>query len=424
MQSNSKLSLLILGSLFFIFGFVTWLNGILIPYLKIACELNNFQSLFVAFAFYISYFIMALPSSFVLKKIGFKKGMSLGLIIMALGALIFIPAAYSRTFSIFLSGLFIIGTGLSLLQTASNPYITIVGPIESAAKRISIMGICNKIAGVLAPIILGAIILADADILSTKLSTIEAHEKNFFLNQMALRVVQPYLMMAATLTLLSIMVHFSPLPNINISENSTNDNAKNNNKSILQYPHLILGVIALFLYVGAEVIAGDTIINYGISEKIALSEAKNFTSYTLSAMVVGYILGIVLIPKYLTQNVALSYSAILAILLSIAAMLTSGITSVACIAALGFTNAIMWPAIWPLSIEGLGDKVQTGSALLIMAIAGGAVMPLIYGSLSDLPSVGPKLAYGVLIPSYFFIFYFAWKGYKVGKNNALSVITD
>src|SRR3954463_3055727 len=163
----------IIGSLFFVFGCVTWLNSVLIPYLRIACELNNFESYLVAFAFYIAYLVMAVPSGRLLKAIGFKKGMAAGLFIMALGALIFIPAAMSRTYLLFLIGLFVQGTGLAVLQTASNPYITIIGPRESAAKRISIMGICNKVAGSVAPIVLGAVTLKNADSLIGRLKTMD-----------------------------------------------------------------------------------------------------------------------------------------------------------------------------------------------------------------------------------------------------------
>lgn len=163
-KNSYVLSISIIGALFFIFGFVTWLNATLIPYLKIACELStDAEAYLVTSAFYISYFVMALPSSWVLKKIGFKNGMSLGLFVMAIGSLVFIPAAMSRTYGMFLTGLFIQGTGLSILQTAANPYVTILGPIESAAKRISIMGIANKVAGILSPLILGVIVLKGID---------------------------------------------------------------------------------------------------------------------------------------------------------------------------------------------------------------------------------------------------------------------
>jgi FHS family L-fucose permease-like MFS transporter len=300
--------IVILGALFFIFGFVTWLNGTLIPYLRIACELNNFESLLVAFAFYIAYFFMALPSSAILKVTGFRKGMMVGLLVMAAGALIFIPAAMSRTYYLFLTGLFIIGTGLSILQTASNPYVTIVGPIESAAQRISIMGICNKVAGVIAPLILGMVVLSDADQLTAELLTLDEAAKAVKLDELARRVIVPYSIMATTLAGLALMIYFSPLPEIEQEEETPEHPDSSKDKtSVLQFPNLVLGVISLFLYVGAEVIAGDTIGSYGQSQGIPLSEAKYFTSFTLAAMVVGYILGIIAIPKYMTQSAALTW---------------------------------------------------------------------------------------------------------------------
>ncbi len=404
----------ILGALFFIFGFVTWLNGTLIPYLKIACELNNFESLLVAFAFYISYFVMALPSSYVLKKTGFRKGMMLGLIVMAIGALIFIPAALTRTYALFLLGLFIIGTGLSVLQTAVNPYVTIVGPIESAAKRISIMGICNKIAGVIAPIALGAVILSDADQLVASLADMAPEVKNELLNGLARRVILPYSLMAVVLGGLSMMIYFSPLPEID-PENETDEAADNltQHKTVLSFPNLVLGVIALFLYVGAEVIAGDTIGNFGISQGIAIADAKYFTSYTLVAMVIGYIIGIVAIPKYISQNAALAGSAIIGIIFSVLEIQTTGYTAVLFIALLGLANALMWPAIWPLAINGLGKFTRTGAALLIMAIAGGALLPLGYGYLADLESIGIQNAYWILVPCYLFILFYSRVGFRM-----------
>ena len=404
----------ILGALFFIFGFVTWLNGTLIPYLKIACELNNFESLLVAFAFYISYFVMALPSSYVLKKTGFRKGMMLGLVVMAIGALVFIPAALTRTYALFLLGLFIIGTGLSVLQTAVNPYVTIVGPIESAAKRISIMGICNKIAGVIAPIALGAVILSDADQLVASLVDMQPEVKNELLNGLARRVILPYSLMAVVLAGLSMMIYFSPLPEIDPEKETdeTNDDHTQHN-TVLSFPNLALGVIALFLYVGAEVIAGDTIGNFGISQGIAIADAKFFTSYTLIAMVIGYIIGIIAIPKYISQNAALAGSAVIGIIFSVLAIQSTGYTAVLFIALLGLANALMWPAIWPLAINGLGKFTQTGAALLIMAIAGGALLPLGYGYLADLESIGIQNAYWILVPCYIFILFYSRIGFRM-----------
>ena len=411
----SLLPTIILGALFFIFGFVTWLNGTLIQYLKIACELNTYQALLVAFAFYISYFVMALPSSWILKKTGFKNGMMLGLLVMAAGALLFIPAANSRTYEIFLTGLFVIGTGLSILQTASNPYVTIVGPIESAAARISIMGICNKAAGVLAPIVLGAIVLADADALTEKLKTMDAASKAVQLNELAARVVMPYSVMAGVLVFLALMIRMSPLPEIESEQEDDASGFLSEKNSILEYPNLILGVIALFLYVGVEVMAGDTIGTFGTSQEIALSETKYFTSYTLIAMVIGYILGIITIPKIIKQQTALAISASIGILFSICALVTHGYIAVLFIALLGLANALMWPAIWPLAIHGLGKFTKTGSAMLIMAIAGGATLPLIYGKLADVQSIGHQMAYFIMIPCYLFILFYSVKGYSYKK---------
>jgi len=412
-RNDYLIPIIIIGFFFFIFGFVTWLNGILIPYLKIACELNNFESYFVAFAFYISYFVMALPSSWVLKKTGFKRGMAVGLVVMALGTLMFIPAAYTRTYGLFLTGLFIMGTGLAILQTAANPYITILGPIESAAKRISIMGIANKGAGVISPLILGAIVLKDTDKIVEKIRLMGPAQKAMELDELALRVVIPYLIMTVILLGLAALIKYTSLPDIDDTDSEqVTDSGKT---SIFQYPYLIFGVIALFLYVGVEVLAGDTIISYGFSQGIAMDEAKVFTSYTLGAMLIGYILGIMLIPKVIKQEQALTISAILGIIFSFLAIYTEGFTSVMFIAALGLANAIMWPAIWPLSIDGIGKFIKTGSALLIMGIAGGALLPLLYGYLADIESIGTNQAYWIMVPCYLFILFFAVKGHKMGK---------
>ncbi len=406
------LPMLIIGALFFIFGFVTWLNGILIPYFKISCELTDFQATFVAFAFYISYTIMALPASWVLKKTGFHKGMTVGLLVMAVGTLIFVPAAFERAYWMFLVGLFVMGAGLALLQTASNPYITIIGPRESAAKRISIMGICNKLAGAIAPLILAYFILQDGDSFVQSLSNLGDAEKSAALDGLAQRVVGPYIVMTSILVLLGIFVRYAPLPEVDLEQDSDVAGDKLDTKtSIFHFPQLILGAIALFFYVGAEVVAGDTIIRYGMSQGIEISTAKAFTSYTLFAMIFGYLIGIVLIPKYISQRVALLASAVLGILFTFGVIFTDGSTSIFFLALMGLANALVWPAIWPLAIHDLGKFIKTGSAILIMAIAGGALLPLIWGKISDM--YNPQIAYVVLIPSYLIILYYSVWGYKL-----------
>jgi len=411
-KSNYVLSVTIIGALFFIFGFVTWLNGILIPYLKIACELNNFQALFVTFAFYISYTVMALPSSWLLKKTGFKNGMMVGLMVMAFGTLIFIPAALSRTYGLFLTGLFVMGTGLAILQTASNPYITIIGKRETAARRISIMGICNKLAGAIAPLILAYFILHDGDAFVAKLETLDSADMATALDGLAQRVINPYLVMSAVLMLLGLAVRYSPLPEVELEpEEEMENHAISSKKNIFGFPQLILGSVALFFYVGAEVIAGDTIIRYGISLGIEISTAKAFTTYTLISMVVGYTLGIILIPKVLSQRMALLYSAVLGIIFTVAVLFTDGNSSVIFVVLLGLANAIVWPAIWPLAIHDLGKFIKTGSAVLIMAIAGGAILPLVWGWWAD--HYNTQQAYWILIPCYLAIFFYASWWYKL-----------
>ena len=414
-SSGTNKSIFIIGALFFIFGFVTWLNSVLIPYLKIACELNNTEAYLVTFAFYIAYLVMALPSAWILKITGFKKGMSLGLIVMAVGSLIFVPAAYSRTYELFLLGLFVQGTGLAILQTAANPYVTILGPIESAAKRISIMGICNKIAGSIAPIILGAIALKDVDALVENLKVMPAAQKIVELDLLSERVIFPYLIMMAVLIVLAILIYFSTLPEVDTDQEDEELATTNSKKtSIFQFPHLLLGALALFLYVGVEVIAGDTVISYGVAQGISFANAKFFTTYTLIAMLVGYVVGIFCIPKYLSQEKALRISAILGLILGLGAIFTDGYVSVLCISLLGLANALVWPAIWPMAISGLGRFTKVGSSLLIMAIAGGAIMPVIYGYFADLSS--PQQAYWVVIPCYLFILFFATSGYKIRRD--------
>ncbi|MBK6755113.1 MAG: sugar MFS transporter [Flavobacteriales bacterium] len=417
-SSSNVLLLVLLGAFYAIFGAVTWLNGVLIPYLKIACELTLEQALLVTFAFYIAYTVMALPSSWVLKRTGFKGGMVLGLSVMALGALLFIPAANSRTYELFLTGLFVIGTGLTLLQTAVNPYVTIIGPLESAAKRMSIMGICNKVAGVLGPIALASIVLKDADAFVQGLAELDPAQRALELDGLASRVILPYGVMAAVLVVLAIAVWRSPLPEIADEAEATHADATSDARGIFTFPHLVLGVIALFLYVGVEVIAGDTIATYGQSQGIPLDRSKYFPAFTLTAMVVGYLIGIATIPRVLSQAKALLWSALAGIAISLLVVFTHGYASVLAIALLGLANALMWPAIWPLAIEGLGRHTKTASALLIMAIAGGALLPKVYGMLvgtHDAPLLGDRAAYWMLVPCYVFIAWYAMQGHRLRR---------
>nr|WP_315172633.1 sugar MFS transporter [uncultured Flavobacterium sp.] len=430
-KKTTFIPIMIIGGLFFILGFVTWINGALIPFMKTISELTSAQSLFVASASYISFVIMALPASYILTNIGYKKGMSLGLFIMGFGALVFIPAAEARTYWMFLTGIFIQGAGMTLLQTASNPYITILGPIDSAAKRISIMGIANKIAGALGSLIFGSLLLSGIDEIQQKLTKVNAAEKAELLDKMANSVVMPYVTMAVVLFVLGILIRKAPLPDVEASSTESRKEEESTKASIFHFPHLWLGVLTLFMYVGVEVIAGDTIIAYGISLGFPAADAKFFTTFTLLAMVLTYALGVFLIPKYSTQALALRVSAILGIILTFCIVLTTGFTSILFVAALGIANALVWPAIWPLALNGLGRFTKTASALLVMAISGGAIIPPLYGKFVDsnkadsiTQGVSEALAtasastqgYWILLPCYSMILYYAIAGHKLGVN--------
>ncbi|MBN8850612.1 MAG: glucose/galactose MFS transporter [Sphingobacteriales bacterium 50-39] len=402
----------IIGILFSVFGLVTWLNSVLIPYLRIACQLNNFSSYLVAFSLYISYTVMALPAAAVLKRTGYKNGMALGLFIMTVGTLCFIPAAMSRMYALFLFGLFIQGTGMAILQTAANPYVTILGPMESAARRMSIMGICNGVAGVIGPLVLGSVILNDADGIRERVAHMAPSEKAIVLEQLAHRAIVPYAIIALALLGLGAWVYYSGLPEAHEEEDETSQTNEHHRKtSIFQFPHLLLGVLTLFLYVGVEVIAGDTIISYGTSLGFRLSTARFFNSYTLAGMLAGYLLGIVLIPKYLSHTKVLKISSLMGLVFGLAALFTRGGVSVTFVALLGLANSMVWPSIWPLAIRGLGRFTRVGSSLLILAIGGGALLPLLYGWLAD--HFSPQEAYWIVVPCYCFIGYYAVRGHKV-----------
>ena len=415
---NNNGAIIIISILFFVFGFVTWLNGPLITYVKLAFGLDtDSKAFFVTTAFYMAYFFLALPSSWVLEKTGMKKGMAMALVVMAIGTFMFGQFATNRNYPMSLASLFIIGSGLSLLQTASNPYISIIGPIESAAKRISIVGICNKVAGILSPVILSAFVLKGVNELEGKVNAAtDPLAKEAILNDFAAKIYTPYVIMAVVLVLLGVWILKSSLPEMNSSEANVQqlqaDDTKQKN-SLFQFPHLWLGALCIFFYVGVEVMAGDAIGTYGKGFGISTDYTKYFTSFTLGAMLLGYIIGLFTIPKYLTQEVALKISALLGIIFTVGAYFTTGYVSVGFVAALGLANALMWPAIFPMAINGLGKFTEKGSAILIMGIAGGAIIPKIFASMKE--NYDFQLVFCLLmIPCYLYILYYAMKGYKVG----------
>jgi MFS transporter, FHS family, L-fucose permease len=410
------LPITLIGILFFTFGYITWTNSTLIPFLKIACSLqNDTQAFLVASAFYLAFFFMAIPSALILNKTGYKNGIVLGLIVVIIGSGMFIPAAQSRSFILFLIGLFIQGTGIALLQTAANPYISILGPIESAAQRISIMGLFNKGAGMLAPIILSSIALKNISQVEKELkNALDITQKNEILSNLATRLIDPYIYLIVFLLLIAFLIYFSSLPEIDPDNEEVTENISNqtNNRSVFSYPNLVLGALAIVFCVTAEVIAGDGIGQYGKSIGISLDRSKYFPTYTLACMLVSYVLGILFIPKFVSQQDALKYSTILGMLLTVGILLTDGYVSVALIAFAGLANALLWPAIFPLGIAGLGKHTKIGAAILIMGIGpGGGIFPLAYTKLAEYTT--PQMGFIVMGLCYAYLYFFATKGYKI-----------
>jgi len=424
-NKTALVPMIICCALFFIFGFVTWANGTLIPFLKLALNLEtDLQAFFVTFASYMAYFFLALPSSWILNKIGFKNGLVVGMVILGLGSLVFIPAADNRSFGLFLTGIFIQGSAMALLQTAVNPYLSIIGPIDSAAARISIAGLCNKGAGVMVPFILGILFLNDTKAITAKLdATTDLAEKNAILDTLLQRVHTPYIALAVIFVAFAILIKFVNLPDVEPEDESEVTDELGHKTvtkhSIFQYPHLFLGALCIFFCVAVEVMAGDIINTYGRQLNIDPSIVRFSTSFTLICMLVGYILGIITIPKYISQQMALRICAILGIAFTLVSVFTTGNVSYYSVALLGLANSLMWPAIFPLGIKGLGKHTKTGAAIMIMGIAGGAIWPLVYGYMKDILHIDFQHAFlYAMLPAYLYIIYFAVKGHKVGTRQA------
>ena len=422
-KSSSILPMAIVAVLFFILGFATWLNGSLMPYLSQILKLTPFQGSLILFSFYIAVTFTALPSAMLIKKVGYKNGMAMGMGLMMIAGLLFIPAAMSQVFPLFLLAQLVMGAGQTLLQTAVNPYVVRLGPEESAAVRISIMGILNKGAGVISPLVFTALILSNfTDTVGTELSQQQVDD-------MANGLILPYLGMALFIGLLAFAVKKSPLPEL-ITDDAEQTSSNSEIRETLSHPNLVFGAIAIFLYVAVEVIAGDTIGTFALS--LGVANYSVMTSYTMIFMVFGYILGILLIPKFITQQTALTLSAVLGIAITLCILLIDAQSFIIAnalliplgganlpdvlllIAFLGLANAIVWPAVFPLALSGLGKLTSTGSALLVMGIAGGAFGPVLWGLLSGFTSL--QTGYSVLLPCYLFILFYAVKGHKMKKQ--------
>ncbi|MFD2553890.1 sugar MFS transporter [Sphingobacterium tabacisoli] len=420
-QKTAFLPMAICCAFFFILGFITWANGSLIPFSKKAFNLEtDLQAYLVTTASYIAYFFMALPSSWIIKKIGFHNGLVTSIVVLGVGSLLFIPAADNSSYGLFLTAIFVQGTGMALLQTAVNPYLSIIGPIESAAQRISIAGVFNKTAGIIAPIVLGTLLLKGANASQARLeaATTEA-ERNTILNELLQQLHTPYIALAVFLFIFAVILKFVKLPEVNTEDESA-DSAEKTKKSIFQYPHLFLGALAIFFCVGVEVMAGDIIGTYARElGTVPQIFTDNATAFTLGFMLIGYGIGIATIPRFISQQAALRICTSIGILFTIISVLTTGLTSFWFVALLGLANSLMWPAIFPLGIKGLGNFTKIASAVMIMGIAGGAIWPLVYGYLKDHLGIDFQHAFlYTMVPAYLYIIYFASWGHKIGQKQA------
>lgn len=428
-KKSQVFSLVMLGALYFVFGLVSWVNSILVPYFKISCELQSeVQGYLANFAFYIAYLVMTIPASALLNRAGFKRGTEIGLWILGLGALLFVPAAYMRTYNMFLVALFTMGTGMAILQTAANPFVTIIGPLESAARRMSIMGMCNKFAGILAPIIFAAAVIRPSDkaiMDQVTAGTLTGAAKDAALDQMIRNVIPPYLILAVFLVAFGIVFYKSAIPDIDPNtQNKSNGSASGEDrKSILSYPYLVLGALALFCHLGSQAVSVNTIMGYAQGMGLDMLQAKAFPSFTLGCIMFGYLVGVVLIPKYLSQQKALVLCTVTGLVLSFLVVLVCGPVhlfglgtdaSIWFLVLLGIPNSLIYAGIWPLAIHDLGRHTSLGSSIMVMGLCANAIVPLLYAWLVDATG-SARTGYWVLIPCFLYMIFYAVRGYKIER---------
>lgn len=419
MESRSQyyISLVMLGCLFFVFGLVSWVNSILVPYFKVACGLESgVQTYLVTFSFYIAYLVMTVPASFLLRKVGYKRGALTGLWIMSAGALMFWPAALTRSYGFFLVALFTIGTALAVLQSVANPFVTIIGPHESAAKRISVMGICNKAAGIIAPLLFAAAVIRPEDKVimeQVESGLLAGNALEAALDEMIKGVILPYVVLSVILFVFGILFYKSPIKDINPDRDNKAVMDGGDRKSVWSYPYLVLGVIALFAHLGSQQISVSTIIGYAQSMGMNLEAAKVFPSYTLACILIGYLIGVITIPKYISQQKSLVVCTVAGLVLSCLVLVLPERLSIWSLVLLGVPNSLIYAGIWPLAIRGLGRWTSTGSSLLVMALCGNAVLSLLYGYVSDYMSL--QASYWLLLPCFVYMIFYAIYGYKIER---------
>ncbi|WP_016776878.1 glucose/galactose MFS transporter, partial [Anaerophaga thermohalophila] len=386
---NLVIALIILGTMFFSIGFALGINSYLIPLLKSQLSISSAESYLVLAATFSAFLIFGYPASFVIAKIGYKRTMALSFLLFAIGFYLYIPSGNMESLPLFLVASFISGMGNTFLQATVNPYVTILGPIDSAARRMSIMGILNKLAWPVAPLFLALIIGKSVDDVRFADTTL------------------PFIIIISVFVLLGVIAFFSPLPEVKaVGEDEENvDDCPYAAKktSIWQFPHLLLGILALFFYVGVETVALGTLVDY--AETLNLANPEWYAWIAPVGMVAGYIVGIIFIPKYLSQSTALVASALVAIAGSLLVVFTPPEISIFFVVLIALGCALMWPAIWPLAMTDLGKFTKQGGSLMVVAIVGGALIPTLYGFLKDL--FGAQNAYWLAVPLFGYILYYA-----------------
>ncbi|KXV45152.1 glucose/galactose transporter [Gluconobacter roseus] len=399
------------AAIFFIMGFVTWMNGPLISFVRVAFDLSDTSAFLVPMVFYFSYFLFSLPASFLARKLGLRTELSVSLLLCAAGVALFGQFIAMRLYGGALTGLLVMGAGLSLMQVVINPLVSLLGPSERASQRIAIMGVCNKCAGILAPIVLATLVMGDIGSISQRAQeTIDPVARNALLTGFVHAIYAPYMTMAVVLLITAIGVAVCPLPDL---QAPPIPGPLESSKRIFR-PHLVAGIAVMFLYVGIEVMAGDAIGTYGQGFGLPLSQTRFFTSLTLAAMLGGYVTGFLIVPRFVTQERLMELACMMGGLLTTAAFLTHGYVSVLCVALLGAANAMLMPTIFPIAIRGAGLWTPLASALLVMAYSGGAIIPQIYVALK--PVFGFQAMFALLVlPSYLALLLYARRYGQTGR---------
>ena len=399
--SSQRFALVALTSLFFMWGFITSLNDVLIPHLKSVFSLNYTQAMLIQLCFFGAYFLVSIPAGNLIKKVGFQRGLGIGLLIAAAGCLLFIAAAKAQTYWIFLTALFVLASGITILQVAANPLVTVMGPSETASSRLTMTQAFNSLGTTVAPII-GSVLIFSA---VTEFATDTAEAES---------VIVPYFALAIMLAVLAlIFTKISlPTPNLEEDEAATGDE----NTRLTEYRHLVLGAVALFMYVGAEVSIGSFLVNFfGLEEVAGLPEAQaaHYIAYYWGGAMIGRFAGAVLMQK-IAAGKLLAFNSVAAVVLILIAIFSSGSVAMWSILLVGLCNSIMFPTIFSLALKGLGVNTSRGSGLLCLAIVGGAIVPVVQGGFAD--TIGLQISFLLPALCYVFIAYYGLVGSKVRSN--------